>query len=55
MKVEFLGALPFDPEVVERGDSGNPVIGENGNRPFTKAFGEFTETVLKKLGEQAGG
>ena len=54
MKVEFLGALPFDPEVVQRGDSGTPVLGENGDRPFTKALGEFTKTVLEKLGEQAG-
>ena len=51
MKVEFLGTLPFDPEVVARGDCGNPVFEENGDRPFTKALGEFTNTVLKNLGE----
>jgi len=55
MKVDFLGALPFDPKVVERGDSGNPEIEDNGNSPFTKALCEFTETVLDKLGEQAAG
>jgi len=55
MNIEYLGALPFDPEVVERGDRGTPVFEENGNRPFTKALGEFTETVLQKLGEQPRG
>ena len=49
MKVEFLGALPFDLEVVERGDHGNPVFEENGAKPFSKAFEEFTDAVLKKF------
>jgi Mrp family chromosome partitioning ATPase len=55
MKVEFLGALPFDTEVVERGDRGNPVLEGNGDRPFSKALDEFTKTVLKNLGEQVSG
>jgi Mrp family chromosome partitioning ATPase len=55
MKVEFLGTLPFDQEVVERGDSGTPVLEENGHRPFTKAFGELTETVIRKMSERPCG
>ncbi len=52
MKVEYLGALPFDTEVVERGDRGDLVVEENGTRPFTSALVELTKTVLEKIGEQ---
>ena len=53
MKVEFLGALPFDTEVVERGDRGDLVFEEKGGRPFTAALEELTKAVLEKFGEQA--
>jgi Flp pilus assembly CpaE family ATPase len=49
MRVPFLGALPFDPAVVEGGDAGRPVIEEEGDSPFKKAVEEFTMTVLKRL------
>jgi Mrp family chromosome partitioning ATPase len=51
MKIPFLGALPFDPKVVEGGDRGVPVLEESVDSPFADAVREFTETVLNRLGE----
>ncbi len=51
MKVPFLGALPFDPLVVEGGDKGRPVLIEEGDSPFRQAVLEFAKTVIGKLGE----
>jgi len=49
MKVPFLGALPFDPAVVEGGDSGRPVLEDNTDSPFKNALAEFAQTVLDHL------
>ncbi len=53
MKVDFLGQLPFDPEVVDAGDRGNPVLNGNTDTPFVRAVWEFVQAVLKNLGESA--
>ncbi|MFZ0931601.1 MAG: Mrp/NBP35 family ATP-binding protein [Syntrophobacteraceae bacterium] len=53
MKVDFLGQLPFDPEVVDAGDRGNPVLNGDSDTPFVKAVREFVQAVLKNLGEPA--
>ncbi len=55
MKVDFLGQLPFDPEVVDAGDRGNPVLNGGADTPFVRAVWEFVEEVLKKLGETVKG
>lgn len=49
MKVPFLGALPFDPAVVEGGDRGSPVIEDDRETPFKKALQDFSENVLNRL------
>src|SRR5208337_71196 len=49
MKVDFLGQLPFDPEVVKAGDSGSPLLNGDADTPFVKAVWEFVEEVLKNL------
>ncbi|MGO9691335.1 MAG: P-loop NTPase, partial [Syntrophobacteraceae bacterium] len=46
MKVEFLGELPFDPEVVEAGDSGTPLLEERKDTLFAKAVDQFVDKVL---------
>ncbi len=46
MKVQFLGELPFDPEVVEAGDRGAPLLEERGDAPFAKALGQFVDQVV---------
>jgi Mrp family chromosome partitioning ATPase len=55
MKVNFLGELPFDPEVVAGGDRGNPVLNGGADTPFVRAVWEFVEAVLKNLGETVEG
>jgi ATP-binding protein involved in chromosome partitioning len=49
MKLAFLGALPFDPSVVEGGDRGRPVVEEETDSPFKQAVREFAAAVLKGL------
>jgi len=51
MKVDFLGQLPFDPDVVDGGDRGNPVLNGDADTPFVRAVWKFVEAVLKNLGE----
>ena len=55
MKLPFLGALPFDPAVVEGGDHGRPVLEDDTESPFKQALQEFAGSVLKnlKLSERA--
>jgi ATP-binding protein involved in chromosome partitioning len=53
MKVPFLGSLPFDPEVVEGGDRGRPVLEDEKETPFKKAVHEFAEAILGRL-KQSG-
>ena len=49
MKVPFLGALPFDPAVVEGGDRGHPVLEEDTDSPFKRALQEFAASLLESL------
>ncbi|NLI81546.1 MAG: Mrp/NBP35 family ATP-binding protein [Deltaproteobacteria bacterium] len=58
MNVPFLGALPFDPAVVEGGDLGKPVLEAGTDSAFKGAVMDFAGEVLKRLGslgESAGG
>lgn len=54
MKIPYLGALPFDPAVVEGGDRGLPVTEEGKESAFTKAVQEFSDEVLGRLNTDAG-
>lgn len=49
MKIPYLGALPFDPAVVEGGDLGRPVLEDDKETPFTKAVVAFADAVLVRL------
>jgi ATP-binding protein involved in chromosome partitioning len=49
MKLPFLGALPFDPAVVEGGDRGRPVVEDGDDSPFKQALQEFAASLLKSL------
>lgn len=49
MRIPFLGALPFDPAVVEGGDLGHPVLEGAEESPFVKAVLDFAGEVLKKV------
>ncbi|NTU48567.1 MAG: Mrp/NBP35 family ATP-binding protein [Syntrophobacteraceae bacterium] len=55
MRIPFLGALPFDPSVVEGGDTGHPVLEDSRETPFTKAVTEFAAAVLERLGPLESG
>ena len=49
MRLNFLGALPFDPAVVEGGDRGRPVLEDNDDTPFKQAVQQFAGAVLQIL------
>lgn len=49
MRIPFLGALPFDPAVVEGGDAGKPVLEDTKDSPFAKAVYGFAEAVLDRV------
>jgi len=49
MKLPFLGALPFDPAVVEGGDSGHPVLEDDSDSPFKQALSEIARSLLTNL------
>ncbi len=49
MRLKYLGALPFDPAVVEGGDQGRPVLEKDADTPFKQALREFTSAVLESL------
>ncbi len=49
MRLNFLGALPFDPAVVEGGDRGRPVLEDNADTPFKQAVQQFAGAVLQIL------
>jgi ATP-binding protein involved in chromosome partitioning len=47
--LDFLGSIPFDTSVVESGDKGVPVMFQDTETPFTKAFDIVVENILKDL------
>jgi ATP-binding protein involved in chromosome partitioning len=51
MGIPFLGSLPFDPEVVEGGDRGRPVLEDEQESPFKKAVHEFAGALLAGMKE----
>jgi Mrp family chromosome partitioning ATPase len=54
MQVRYLGELPFDPGVVEGGDSGIPVLNNDSDTPFVRAVGNLVASVLDIVGEDPG-
>ena len=51
MNVNFLGALPLDPEVRAGGDSGRPVAGRNGDDPHGRVFSELAQRMIDRIVE----
>jgi Mrp family chromosome partitioning ATPase len=45
----FLGAIPFDTGVVVSGDQGVPIMFQDKETPFTKAFGKVVDNIIKQL------
>lgn len=45
----FLGSLPFDTRVVDSGDSGIPMMFQDKETDFTKAFNTIVENIIKQL------
>jgi ATP-binding protein involved in chromosome partitioning len=51
MGLELLATLPFDPAVVESGDSGRPVLEGDQQTPFRGAVMDLAKAVLRRLKE----
>ena len=47
--LNFLGSIPFDTEVVKSGDAGTPVVLQNPESTFSKAFETIVENITKQL------
>jgi ATP-binding protein involved in chromosome partitioning len=47
--LEFLGSLPFDTQVVVSGDSGTPLLFQDKETEFTRAFDTIVENILKQM------
>ncbi|MCD4675022.1 MAG: Mrp/NBP35 family ATP-binding protein [Desulfobacula sp.] len=47
--LEFLGSLPFDTQVVASGDNGIPMMFQDKETEFTKAFDTIVENITKQL------
>jgi ATP-binding protein involved in chromosome partitioning len=47
--LDFLGSLPFDTRVVASGDNGVPIMFEDKETEFTKAFETVVDNILKQL------
>lgn len=47
--LEFLGSIPFDTQVVVSGDSGVPIMFQDKESVFSKAFDTIVENILKQL------
>ena len=53
--VDFLGAVPFDPRIVEGSDAGRPILVDAPESEAARAFSEAAEKVVRKLAVLAAG
>jgi Mrp family chromosome partitioning ATPase len=51
MGVPFLGRIPFDPRIVQRGDEGRPFVLDHGGSEAGKAFEGVVRNLARELGE----
>ena len=49
LAVDFLGEVPFDPRIVEGGDTGRPILVEAPDSEAARAFSEIAEKIVRKL------
>ncbi|MDH3211962.1 MAG: Mrp/NBP35 family ATP-binding protein [Myxococcales bacterium] len=47
--VDFLGEVPIDPQIVEGGDAGDPIVSRDPDSPAAAAFRSLAGTVARKL------
>jgi MinD-like ATPase involved in chromosome partitioning or flagellar assembly len=47
--INFLGSIPFDLGVVKSGDQGVPIVMEDGESGFSKAFETVVANITKQL------
>ena len=45
----FLGSIPFDTDVVASGDQGVPLMFQDKETPFTRAFDKVVDNIVKQL------
>ncbi|MBF0242900.1 MAG: Mrp/NBP35 family ATP-binding protein [Desulfamplus sp.] len=48
--LKFLGSIPFDMAVVKSGDDGVPIVTQDKNSNFSKAFESIVDNIKKQLG-----
>ncbi|MBF0211269.1 MAG: Mrp/NBP35 family ATP-binding protein [Desulfamplus sp.] len=48
--LKFLGSIPFDMAVVKSGDDGIPIVTQDKNSSFSKAFESIVDNITKQLG-----
>jgi ATP-binding protein involved in chromosome partitioning len=49
MGVNFMGTLPFDPDVVKACDEGSPIAVKKKEGPFADALNQVVQAVVKRL------
>jgi ATP-binding protein involved in chromosome partitioning len=49
LNVDFLGRVPIDPDVVNTGDEGVPIVAANPDSPAAKAFDGIIEKVVESI------
>jgi Mrp family chromosome partitioning ATPase len=52
--IPFLGRVPIEPEVVEAGDEGVPIVVARPESASARALAEITEKLLEQVGESVG-
>jgi ATP-binding protein involved in chromosome partitioning len=53
--IDFLGEIPIDPRIVERGDAGQPIVDCEPDSPAAQAFRSLAGRVARKLAVLAEG
>ena len=53
MSVPFLGTVPFDQEVVKACDRGKPIMSDEADSPFTRAFLQIVDKIIHMTGSEA--
>jgi ATP-binding protein involved in chromosome partitioning len=54
LNVPFLGRVPIDPEVVNAGDEGMPIVAAAPDSPSAKAFDSIVEKIVEALKTKEG-
>jgi ATP-binding protein involved in chromosome partitioning len=52
--VPYLGAIPLDPAIVDGGDSGVPLVAEDGDGPAARAYGAIADALAADAGPATG-